>query len=80
MNECINGVAGMLSKITDLVQTLNHYNESVACAVEEQRTATNEISTSLSLVAQSTRDVELTVDHLRHSADTLTKVAEKHLG
>lgn len=80
VNECINGVAGVLSKISDLVQTLNHYNESVASAMEEQHAATNEISTSLGLVVKSTRDVELTVDHLRHSADTLTKVAEKHLG
>ncbi|MFM7389575.1 MAG: methyl-accepting chemotaxis protein [Vampirovibrionales bacterium] len=78
VNQCIQGVATVLSDINNLVGSLNHYNESVACAVEEQHAATSEISNSLGLVVRATRDMEGTVEHLNDSANRLVHWVETH--
>ena len=60
-------VVGVMTQIAQMIENVNNFSNSVACAVEEQYAATNEINQNMKQVSSATQSVGHNVDSLEHT-------------
>lgn len=57
-----------IERISDIINSINDYQSSIASAVEQQTATTNEMASSVQSAAQSAADIAQSIDSMAHDA------------